>query len=392
MKILVLHNQYQNSGGEDSVFASETTLLSENGHEVIEYIEDNHKLANESMIVSAVNTIWSFPTQRSLAHLLDEVQPDVAHFHNTFPRISPAAYYTCQRNRVPVVQTLHNYRLLCPGGLIREGHACELCFGKPLMEPGMKHACYRGSRPATAVRTSMLLFHRMLKTYRSQVDTYIALTDFARNKFIEWGFPAKRIVVKPNFVDSEAELGMEIGKGQGNYALFVGRLTEEKGLLTLLDAWQNIDLPLKIVGTGPLQSVVESRCADMAQASYLGHKNNRDVMTLMEDATLLVFPSQWYEGCPRSIVEAFAKGLPVVASNMGGMSSIVEHGESGLHFTPSDTDDLADKVNWLCAHPEELQQMRLNARHAYENIYSVEKNYEMLMDIYESTIERYPRK
>ena len=233
------------------MFLAETALLESYGHRVVRYITHNDRVAELNSVTLAGKTVWNSSAYRELRNLIHLEQPDVAHFHNTFPLVSPAGYYAARAEGVPVVQTLHNYRLLCPNALFfRDGGVCEDCKSKAITWPGVVHKCYRGSRAASGVVTAMLTTHRALRTWRKKVDVYIALTEFARRKFIEGGLPAGKIIVKPNFVYPDPGPG----EGEGGFALFVGRLSFEKGVGTLLAAWEHLDrrIPLKIVGDGPL--------------------------------------------------------------------------------------------------------------------------------------------
>ncbi|MBW1929009.1 MAG: glycosyltransferase family 4 protein [Deltaproteobacteria bacterium] len=388
MIVLLIHNFYQHPGGEDEVFRAEAALLRSQGHEVVEFVEDNRKVDGVSPLKAAVDAIWSREAQRRLRTLIREKKPDVAHFHNTFLRISPAAYYTCKEEGVPVAQTLHNYRLVCPGALLmRDGRVCEDCLGRAVPWPGVAHGCWRGSRTQTAVVAGMLAFHRVLKTWHEQVDCYIALTEFARRKFIEGGLPAEKIVVKPNFVGEELRVTsneLQFSRHPSlvtRYFLFVGRLSPEKGLGTLLRAWQKLkDVPLKIIGDGPLLEAV--RAFNGGGVQVLGRRPHDEVIALMKGARCVVFPSEWYEGFPMTIAEAFACGVPVIASRLGAMAEIVEDGRTGLLFEPGNADDLAAKVEWAWAHSEQMAEMGREARREYEEKYTAERNYEMLMQIY----------
>jgi glycosyltransferase involved in cell wall biosynthesis len=387
MKILVVHNFYRQPGGEDVVFEAERALLERYGHEVVTFIEDNAQLDSVSPMRVAAETVWSRKAQGRIRKLIQEMKPDVAHFHNTFLRISPAAYYACKEMGVPVVQTLHNYRLLCPAAtFFRSGQVCEDCLGKALTWPSILHGCWRNSRVQTAVVATMLTLHRWLKTWQKQVDVYIALTEFARQKFIEGGLTAEKIVVKPNFV--HPDLGVREGLGQ--YALFVGRLSPEKGIRTLLQAWQKKlkDIPLKIAGGGPLLNEVQISIQTKAlkDVEALGQRAHAEVIALIQGAHFLIVPSECYEAFPLIIVEAFACGVPVIASRLGAMVEIVEDRRTGLHFTPGDADDLAAKVEWAWTHPREMAEMGREARREYEATYTAERNYEMLMGIYKRAL------
>ena len=379
--VLIVHNFYQQPGGEDAVFRAEADLLRSRGHEAVAFVEDNARLNGVNPLKAAVDAVWSREAKRHIRRLIKENKPDVAHFHNTFLRISPAVYYACREAGVPVVQTLHNYRLVCPGALLmRDGRVCEDCLGQAVPWPGVVHGCWRGSRMQTAVVAGMLTVHRLLKTWQKQVDVYIALTEFARRKFIEGGLPAKKIVVKPNFVHPDP--GER--EAPGRYALFVGRLSPEKGLSTLLKAWRSLKgIPLKVVGDGPLRDQVQAFAAGYGSVEVLGRRPHQEVIALMKGARCLVFPSEWYEGFPMTIAEAFACGVPIIVSRLGAMAEIVEDRRTGLLFEPGNAEDLAEKVAWAWAHPKEMAEMGKEARREYEAKYTAKRNYEMLMEIYE---------
>lgn len=385
-RILLVHNYYQQPGGEDQIFSAESSMLEKHGDRVFRYTVHNDRIKGMNSLTLARSTLWNKTTARELRELIRKVRPDVVHFHNSFPIISPAAYYAVKAEGIPLVQTLHNYRLLCPNALFfRDGHVCEDCMGKFVPWPGILHACYRGSKAATGVTAGMLSAHRVLRTYSRMVDIYVALTDFARQKFIQGGLPAKKIAVKPNFVDPDPG----IGDGQGGYALFVGRLSLEKGVNTLLAAWGKIGskIPLKIVGDGPLATRVAEASRRIPGIEWLGHKPRQSVLDLMKGAAALIFPSILYEGFPVTIVEAYSVGLPVIASNLGGMSSIIEHNHTGLHFRHGNSEDLAVKVDWAFSHRAELECMRREARQIFDQKYTADQNYEKLIEIYELAME-----
>ncbi len=322
---------------------------------------------------------------QELRALMRREKPDIVHVHNTFPVISPAVYYAANGEGIPVVQTLHNYRMLCPGAtLFRDGHVCEECLTKRIPWPGVLHGCYRGSRLATAASAAMLATHNFKETWSKAVSAYIALTGFARDKFIEGGFPAGKIFVKPNYLQSDPGPG----EGQGNYALFVGRLAPEKGISTLLEAWRKVgqELPLQIAGDGPFAAEVERASREMEGVSWLKWLPRTEILQRMKDASVLILPSTWYEGFPMILAEAFAVGLPVIASNLGSMASVVDHLGTGLHFEPGNASDLVEKVRWLRAHPAEVALMRAQARKEYETKYTAKENYAQMIHIYESVL------
>jgi glycosyltransferase involved in cell wall biosynthesis len=387
MRILVVHNHYRQPGGEDAVFAAEVELLRDHGHDVMTWEEHNHNLQDEPAWRVATTMIWSRAGRQHLAGLLAHRRPELVHFHNTFVRISPAAYYACRQADLPVVQTLHNYRLLCPAAtFFRDGHVCEECLGKPIAYPGAWHACWRNSRAQSAAVAGMLAVHRLLGTWQQQITRFIALTEFARVKFIAGGIQASKIVCKPNFCDAPDELA---SAGQRRpFALFVGRLTPEKGLPILLDVWQRLPrIPLTVVGDGPQAGSIAAQAHAGTAAIYMtGQVDHATVMRLMQQARFLVFPSAWYEGFPMTIVEAFANRLPVIAPRLGSMAELVTDGHTGLHFEPQSAHDLAAKVAWAWQHPDEMAVMGEAAYRTYQDHYTPEHNYTQLMAIYEQAL------
>lgn len=385
MKILLVHNSYQLPGGEDQVFAQETDLLRSYGHDVLLYKASNDQVKGQNKLVLLANTIWNQRIHAELLGLMRREKPDVVHVHNTFQIVSPAIYYAANEAGIPVVQTLHNYRLLCPAStFFRDGHVCQDCLGKRIPLAAVLHSCYRDSRLASAGAAAMLATHNYKQTWSKTVSAYIALTGFARDKFIEGGFPAEKIFVKPNYLQNDPGAG----DGQGNYALFVGRVTAEKGISTLIEAWRQIgnDLPLQIAGDGPQAAEVEKASREMENVTWLKWLPRPEILERMKNASVLILPSTWYEGFPMIIAEAFAVGLPVIASNLGSMSSIVDHQRTGLHFEPGNAAALAEAVRWWTTHPDEAAFMRSEARLEYETKYTAEENYAQMMNIYDSVL------
>jgi glycosyltransferase involved in cell wall biosynthesis len=383
---LIVHNYYRHPGGEDQVFENECTLLEKHGHRVVRFAVHSSDFAKWSNFRLAANAVWNRAVCKQLSGIITREQPDIVHFHNTFPNISPAAYWTAQRHKLPVVQTLHNYRMFCPAALLlRRGRVCELCLRLPLAWPGIVYSCYRDSKPNSAALAAMLFAHRLARTFATKVDRYIALTSFSRQKFIEAGLAGRKVVVKPNFVFEAPKAS----QGKGAYALFVGRLSAEKGLDVLLDAWSGLmeRVPLKIVGDGPLAEHVAKRAGRMANVQYLGRRPHAEAIDIMANAGMLIVPSVWFEGFPMTVVEAFSIGLPVVASRLGSLAEIVHHERTGILFNAGDAMDLAACVRRLWTHPKELLHMRAQARQEFDQRYSPEPNYRMLVDIYGEAIE-----
>jgi glycosyltransferase involved in cell wall biosynthesis len=381
MRILSLHNRYLIRGGEDESREAEERLLREMGHDVNTYEEDNKALSTLSPIEAFSRTLWSQPTYRAVYDRLKQDHHDIVHIQNFFPLISPSAHYAARARGVPVIQTLRNYRLICPNGLFfRAGKVCEDCMGLAIPYPGVTHRCYRDNLVASAGVAAMVSVHRLLQTWQQQVTLFIALTNFAREKFIQGGFPADKIVVKPNFVAPDPG----VGSGTGGYALYVGRLSVEKGLDTLLQAWNHVSgLPLKIIGEGPLADQVQTAVQRSGTVEWLGRRPLSEVYRLMGEATVVLFPSNWYETFGRVAVEAFATGTPVIGAKIGAIAEIIEHGRTGLHFNPGDPLDLAAQVDWLLSHPTQIQSMRQAARAEFEQRYTANINYTQLLDIYQ---------
>jgi glycosyltransferase involved in cell wall biosynthesis len=387
MKIVVVHNTYKQPGGEDVVFEQERRMLESKGHVVIAYFRNNKDVDDYGgfrRLQLAGRTIWAAESKKEFARLLHHENPDLVHIHNTFVMISPSIFSACREAGVPVVQTLHNFRLYCPAvTFFRDGRICEECVDHSLWR-GVAHGCYRNSRAATAVVAAMLAVHRQRQTWNRNVDRYIALTESSRAKFLQCGLPAEKIVVKPNFVHPDPG---PRSSGEGEYALFVGRLSPEKRVSTVLAAWNHLherSIPLVILGGGPQSDQLEKDAVrkGLSSVDFRGQLPRDQTLATMRKARFLIFSSEWYEHFPVTIAESFACGVPVICSRLGAMQEIVEDGRTGLHFTPGDAQDLAAKVEWAWSHPEEMRSMGEQARREYETKYTAEKNYPMLMEIY----------
>jgi len=381
LRVLIVHNSYRQPGGEDRVFELEQRLLQARGHEVYRFQDHNERISQMGSLRLAANTIWNRRSYGDIVAVLRRNQIDVVHVHNTFPLISPSVYHAAKSAGVPVVQTLHNYRLLCPDAkLMKNDNLCEECLGKRFAWPGVLNGCYQHSRRATAVTAAMTAVHSLLGTWSNCIDRYIALTDFARIKFIQGGLPGERIAVKPNFVDPDPGCG----DGKGDYALFVGRLAPEKGIATLLAAWNRLggNLPLRIVGDGPLADQVREAASQNANVVWMGSLAPELVKQQMRSARFLICPSVWYESFGMIIVEAFATGLPVIGSNLGAMAELIDHERTGLLFSAGDSQDCASAVEYALSRPDLVNYMRAQARQEYERHYTGPRNYDILMSIY----------
>ena len=354
-------------------------MLRQYGHEVEFYKRDNAELMHIDKASAAAQALWSTHTRRDIADLIERFRPDVIHAHNTMPLISPSLYWAAAKGQVPVVQTLHNFRLLCPQAtLLREGKVCEDCVGKVPWR-GVVHACYRGSVAQTAVLALTNTVHRAVGTWSDKVTRYIALTDFARAKFIAGGLPAERIRVKPNFVDLPAQ-----PEGRRDGALFVGRLSEEKGIDTLLAAARLLPegLRVRVVGDGPMAK----RVAAEPGIEWLGAQVSEAVYALMRQAQVLLLPSICYDNFPRTLVEAYASSLPVMASDLGPLRDLVHNGRTGWLVPVGDAQAWASAITNVTARPADLRIMGREARRHYERELNPTSNYQRLMSIYEEAL------
>jgi glycosyltransferase involved in cell wall biosynthesis len=388
MQVLKVHNYYTAEGGEDTVFHAETMLLRSRGHEVIEYLEYNKTIESMNQASVALQTIWSFSSYKKFKNFLLKTKPDVVHFHNTFPLISPSAYYACQSLNIPVVQTLDNQRLICPAATFyRDGKLCLDCLGKTPPWPGVLHACYHDSHVHTAVVASMLTFHRLIGTWQKKVDAFLCSTNFYRDLFIQAGLPASKIVVMPHFVWEE--LQPNPAESSGDYALFVGRLDPEKGVRTLLEAWRYLDFPLRIRGTGLLDKEARKFIMqhDMNHVQFVGRLEEAELSKLIRNARFLVLPSEgYYETFGMVIIEAYSRGVPVVASNIGVIPELVTDEKTGLLFEAGNAVDLANKARWMRNHPQEAKMLGKNGLNSYKDRFTPEQCYRTLLRVYDSLV------
>jgi glycosyltransferase involved in cell wall biosynthesis len=381
VRILLIHNRYRRLGGEDEVVSRESHLLMNAGHDTTLFQVSNEDFRGPAAALRVAASLSFSRRARSLvAGVLADTRPDLVHVHNFFPLLTPSVFAACADMRVPVVHTLHNYRLLCANGLLlRDAAPCELCVeGTPYQ--AVRYACYRDSRLVSAPVARMIATHRRRGTWRTSVDRYIALTAFGKELFVRGGLPADKISVKPNFAPEPARVAPFTPAP--SYALFLGELTRHKGTEVLLDAWHDVPLDLHVAGDGPLADLVRRAASTNGRISYLGRLDRAGVETELAGAAFLVFPSLIYETFGLALVEAFAQSTPVLASRLGAAGQIVLDGETGVHFAADDAADLVAKATWLAQHGRERAVMGRRAREEYEQRYSAERNLELLLGIY----------
>lgn len=386
MRIILCHNYFRERGGEDQVFEDELELLTSHGHDVTTFVKHNDDLEGTVQTLKvALTTPWNRSSSHELGDLVREKGADVVHFHNWLPQISPAAFYGARKAGAAVVVTLHNYRWICPKGILfRDGKVCEDCVGKTVPLPAVRHGCYHESKAGSAAVATTLGLHNVMNTTDRAVDAYIALSEFARNKLTESAIPPARVHLKPNFLTSDPGEGA----GEGGFAMYLGRLSPEKRIDTLLEAWRQLGgtIPLKVFGGGPLAGLVQEAAANDAAIQYMGFVPNDEVIRQLGEARALVFTAGSYEGQPKTVVESFAKGTPVIASKLGSIEDLVEDGVTGWHVNPGDASDLARVVRDVFAAPGDLASLRRSIREHYLESFTPEANHARLIEIYEKAV------
>jgi glycosyltransferase involved in cell wall biosynthesis len=386
MKILYCHNYYRHRGGEDISFETDVEMLRDAGHEVITYTKNNSELSGNQLQIAA-RTIWNRQTGREVGKLIDETLPDVLHCNNLFPQISVSIYKAAKQRGVPIVQALRNYRAFCANSfLFRDGQVCRSCLKSTAAWHGIIHRCYRGSFAASTVVAGMQLTHRLLRIQHRYVSAFFTPTEFSRQIHIEGGFAPEKLFVRSNFL--LPDLGLSTLPGQ--YALFVGRLSEEKGVDTVIRAWRDskIDFPLKIVGDGPIETSLREMAAGIDTIEFLGSMKADKVQEQIASAKVLIMPSVWYETFGRTVAEAFSRGVPVIASRLGAMEELVRNGQNGFLFEAGNSGSLADATTKMLNLDHEIElQMRTAARAAFETRFNAKVSYQQLMKIYDRVVE-----
>lgn len=382
MKILMLHNAYQQPGGEDAAVANEAALLKKSGVKVSLQLVDNAQILGlAEKARTTMHVAYDARRRGWLRGLVTETKPDLIHVHNFFPLLTTAIHEEAHLLGIPIVQTLHNFRLFCAAATFeRNGDVCELCLHHSRLN-AIRYRCYRSSLIGSAALVRMQMRAVQGGLLPKTVSRFIALTEFARAKFIEGGLPAEKLVVKPNFLDRPHPPRKKARTG----ALFVGRLSQEKGIHHLVRAWRRLpDIRLNVVGDGPLRASLENRAP--SNVHFLGRLSSPDVEDQMRGAAVLIMPSTCYEGFPITIAEAFANGLPIVASGIGSLAELVEPGITGAHCMPGNDDSIVEVVRSIFASPDALREMSANTRRLFELRYTAERNFEILKSIYQEAL------
>ena len=383
MRILMIHNRYKARGGEDVSTDTQVTLLRDAGHDVVLLEDSNDRIDELGRLRTATRSIWSIEAKRRVASILGESRFDVVHVQNLFPLFSPSIYYAAAETGTPVIQSLRNFRALCPEAMLhRDGLVCTDCVGKRVAWPAIRHGCYQGSTAGSSVVAAMSATHRMLGTWRKRVARYVTPSTFARNVYVDAGWDPGMVTVIPNVVYPDPGAGA----GTGGYAVYAGRLAPAKGLETLLEAWASdeIVMPLKIVGEGPRKHLVRKAMESNPKIQYLGPVDPEKVSELVGEAAVAVVPTRGIETFGRAAAEAIARGTPVIAADHGGLSEILVHGENGLLFAPGDVAALENCVLELIASPSRLKEMRDPTRESYLTRFTGERVLNQWLGLYEA--------
>jgi glycosyltransferase involved in cell wall biosynthesis len=384
MRFLLIHNAYQRTGGEDALFETERSMLLAQGHEVLEYGRHNNEISDYTILQNMTlpaRTVWAWDSHEAVRRICLEKRPACAIIFNTLPLVSPAVVYACREARVPVIQHIQNYRLMCSAGtLFRAGHVCEECLDHGLWR-GVVHRCYRDSRLATAVVAAHTAIHRAAGTWTKNVDCFIAPSNFIREIAARGGIPRERVHIKPNCL--EPDPGPR--DGWADFALYAGRLSPEKGVRTLIRAWLKVgpEIPLKVAGDGPLRGELEAIVSTMniGNVTFLGNVPREEVLSLMKKTRLFISPTECYEGFPMTTVETLACGAPIMASRLGAAEELIRENETGFFFPAGDAEALAERVRWVWSQDDALRRASRLARAEYEQKYTGKHNHARLMEI-----------
>jgi glycosyltransferase involved in cell wall biosynthesis len=386
LRILIIHNRYQHRGGEDGIFEQELKLLEET--EAVSAITFQN-LSGWRGGLQFLLSLWNLSAAARIKRTIRQFRPDVVHVHNWHYAIGPLFIRTISNMKIPVVATVHNFRLLCPSGTLFHKNRLFLeSVHAAFPWTAVRERVYRNSLLQTFWLALVIWFHKKIGTWK-KIERYILLTDLSKDIFAAstLGIAGSQMSVKPNFV-ADPGPGRTVRE---HFFLYIGRLSEEKGIDTLLEAFSRKGLELYIGGDGPLREKVMEACRENPNLHYLGLLNKGEVRDWMSRCSALVFPSVWYEGMPLTLIESFALGTPVIASDLGAMSSMIRDGDNGLHFPAGDAAALSEKAAYWSSLPEDRKKTFCRrARASYEHIYAPEKNREQLIALYRTVIKDRP--
>jgi len=384
MRVLFAHNRYLFRGGEDESREQEITMLRSRGVEIVEYVVNNRDLQVQNKLLAGIRSVWNANAYHRMVGILRENNPDIVKVDNYFPLLSPSIFAAAKSMGIPAILSVRNYRLICPSAtLFRDGSVCKDCVGRKFATPAIQHRCYRGSYLQSSAIALGNAYAHFRGVWSDDVSHYIAVSDSVKQLLIRGSIPPEKISVKPNSI---ADTGP--GEGDGGYAVYVGRLTMEKGIGTLLEAWRQVGqrLRLKIIGSGPLENLVRQAAIETEGIEFLGQRSLAEVCIHIGQANVLIFPSEWLEPFGRTIVEAYSKGTPVIGADTDPIRHMIVDGETGALFRPGDARDLANKVLALFADGETRYSMRLRARARYIANYSEESGYAQMMKIFDHVL------
>ena len=390
MKILFIHNKYIQFGGEDVAVEQEMALLSAKGHNVkILFFENENITGIISKIKAAFQAIYNFSSARKVKKAIKEFNPDIIHVHNLFFIASPSVLYAASRKKIPVILTLHNYRLICSNALLlRDNKVCELCIQKKFPLSGIRYKCYRNTRAGSTLVTLITGVHKLLNTWKKKVTTYTVSNEFSRVRLLNSSLqlPEHKLVAKANFISDPGE-----GKvPREDFYLFAGRIAKEKGAHMLLEAFAGLpNRKLVLVGDGPEKEYLKNQFKSYDNIHFTGQLQKPDVLEYMKRCKALICPSVWYEVTPFTNLEAFATGTPVIASRLGSMKETIKDGYNGLHFTAGDPEDLKNKVELFMQITDHNNDLYKNARESYLQKYHPDVHYRSIIRIYEQAINNY---
>ena len=394
MKIFLVHNFYGSTApsGENTAFVSEASLLRNRGHSIVEFTRNSDELLHQGLygtVRGALGTVWNPLSLRKLKSALREIKPEIVHVHNTFPILSPSVLYATSDLDIPTVMTLHNYRIGCSAATaLRKDEPCTLCLDKKSVLPALRYGCYRDSRIATLPVSLMIALHRAKNTWKKNIDAFITLTEFQREKMIQFGIPEASLFVKPQFLENPPEpLPWQRRESK---AVFIGRLYPAKGIHILIDSWKKWGksaAPLEIIGDGPMRNELMNAAGKSEAASsisFLGNLSHAEAMRRLSSAKLLILPSLCFEGFPMVVQEAYAYGVPIAASNIGSLPYLIPENRSGTLFVPGNAESLLASVQPLLADDKQLRLLGAQAKQEFDSKYTAGKNYDILMSIYAS--------